>query len=75
MKQKTIYISGPITGIPGAFSAAQFARAERDLRGLGYHKIRVSRNQIIWGGGITFKLTYPRIPNAGLFGTNAIQME
>jgi len=39
MKQKTIYISGPITGIPGAFSAAQFARAERDLRDLGYRKI------------------------------------
>ena len=38
-RNKKIYISGPITGVPGAISAAHFARAEQDLRGLGFCNI------------------------------------
>lgn len=53
MKQKTIYISGPITGLPGAFSAAQFARAERDLRSLGYHKI-INPRSMFEGTGLSY---------------------
>lgn len=34
-----IYISGPITGIPGAISAARFARAEQELRTLGFRHV------------------------------------
>ena len=53
MKQKTIYISGPITGIPGAFSAAQFARAERDLRDIGYRKI-INPRFMFAGTGLSY---------------------
>ena len=53
MKQKTIYISGPITGLPGAFSAAQFARAERDLRDLGYRKI-INPRFMFEGTGLSY---------------------
>ena len=38
-RNKKIYISGPITGVPGAISAAHFARAEQDLRELGFCNI------------------------------------
>ena len=53
MKQKTIYISGPITGLPGAFSAAQFARAERDLRDLDYRKI-INPRFMFEGTGLSY---------------------
>jgi hypothetical protein len=38
-RNKKIYISGPIIGVPGAISAAHFAGAEQDLRELGFCNI------------------------------------
>lgn len=71
------YMKNQIRGGVGPYKDYDLSIWQQQKTGQEYFDelFRVSRNQIIWGGGITFKLTYPRIPNAGLFGTNAIQME
>ena len=52
-RNKKIYISGPITGVPGAISAAHFARAEQDLRAAGY-KYVINPRAMFEGTGLTW---------------------
>ena len=52
-RNKKIYISGPITGVPGAISAAHFARAEQDLRGLGFCNI-INPRFMFEGTGLSY---------------------
>ena len=52
-RNKKIYISGPITGVPGAISAAHFARAEQDLRELGFCNI-INPRFMFAGTGLTW---------------------
>ena len=52
-RTKRVYISGPITGIPGAISAAQFDRAEQELRAAGY-KYVINPRAMFEGTGLTW---------------------
>ena len=53
MLNKKVYIAGPVSGLPGSVSAARFARAERELRDLGYQHI-INPRSMFEGTGLAW---------------------